>query len=187
MINGRKLSCLLLPLLVGCQSNNFNDGMALTANQSAGFSKDHQQSVYSFNVSKIAEPLSLQLDITEANTKRLDLVATLTNVSEKDLTISVPQHINPLTVLVWSADGYNLTHRISRRLESEYRQLDDKIIAAGDSWVIKASVDLTKYKDAIKPSSQTFVSAQYDSFNWQGNDQMPSLVYSNKIFLTPNR
>lgn len=87
----------MLQLLVGCQSYNFNDGMALSANRNTGFSKDYLQSIYSFNVSKITEPLSLQLDITEANTKRLELVATLTNVSEEDLTISVPQHINPLT------------------------------------------------------------------------------------------
>lgn len=192
MINGRKLSCLLLPLLVGCQSNNFSDGMALSANHSSGInSSDHNSSghegVQSFNVSKVAEPLSLQLDISEANTKRLNLVATLTNISNQDLVLSVPEHLNPLTVLVWSADGYNLTHRISRRLESEHRQLHDITIAAGDSWVINASVDLTKYKDAIRPSGQTFVSAQYDSFNWHGNDKLPSLVYSNKIFLTPNR
>lgn len=182
MINGRKLSCLFLPLLAGCQSNNFSDDMALSANQGIG-----HDVVQSYSVSRVAEPLSLLLDVSKADTRRLDLVATLTNVSGQDLILSVPEHLNPLTVLVWTADGHNLTHRISRRLQSEHRQLHDITIEAGQSWVIKASVDLTKYKDAIKPSSQTFVSAQYDSFNWQGSDKLPSLVYSNKIFLTPNR
>ncbi|MCJ8272796.1 MAG: hypothetical protein MJK04_25790 [Psychrosphaera sp.] len=135
------------------------------------------------NTAKKLEPLTLNIELEQASSSKLSLVATITNVSNEKLTIKVPISPNPLTVLVWAEDNHNLTHRISRRLVSDYQYKDFTSLDAGESMVIRAQIDLSKYKTRIQPNDELFVSAQYGLLQWKGTNNMPSLIYSNKIFL----
>lgn len=132
---------------------------------------------------KKLEPLTLKIELEQASSSQLSLVATITNVSKENVTIKVPTSPNPLTVLVWAQDNHNLTHRISRRLVSDYQYSDFTNLDAGASMVIHAQVDLSKYKTRIQPNDELFVSAQYGLLQWKVANNMPSLIYSNKIFL----
>ena len=132
---------------------------------------------------KKLEPLTLNIKLEQATSSQLNLVATITNVSKNNLTIKVPTRPNPLTVLVWAEDNHNLTHRISRRLVSDYQYHDFTSLNAGESIVIRAQIDLSKYKTRIQPNDELFVSAQYGLLQWKAANNMPSLIYSNKIFL----
>jgi hypothetical protein len=129
------------------------------------------------------EPLTLNIELEQGSMNQLNLVATITNISQNNLTLKVPTSPNPLTVLVWAQDNHNLTHRISRRLVSDYKYNDFTSLDAGDSMVIHAQIDLSKYKTRIQPSDELFVSAQYGLLQWKVANNMPSLIYSNKVFL----
>jgi hypothetical protein len=132
---------------------------------------------------KKLEPLTLSIELEQASPSQLKLVVTITNVSKENVTLKVPISPNPLTVLVWAQDNHNLTHRISRRLVSDYEYNDFTSLDAGESMVIRAQIDLSKYKTRIQPTDELFVSAQYGLLQWQVANNMPSLIYSNKIFL----
>lgn len=127
------------------------------------------------------EPLALDLKLANSSNEKLVLVATLTNTSQQNVAFTLADTPNPLTVLVWSKAGHDLTHRIQNRLKSNYRQHAPVQVDAGETITISAEVDLTKYRDFVPDEKPIFVSAQYGWLQWQGGG--PGLVYSNRVYL----
>jgi hypothetical protein len=162
----RKMTCLVVPFLFGCQSTVIEHLADRTVTPS-------QQTA------QATDPLKLQLELTQVTSDKLEMVAVLTNNSGHDIPTSV--NPNPLTLLIWSKDDHNLTHRITKRVKCKYEQ--GNVSGADGPVVIHVEVDLSKYQHSIKASEDIFVSAQYGQLGWYEDGSMTPLVYSNRVYL----